>query len=171
LYLGYNGGADSGLFDSEIRLFGRTSNLNWSTINHSQTGALSISATTTMTMSLTDNLANAFQASQFTNDYINLDTTNNAERTRLGNTVQSNHVVQLRHGSSGYVTVESSTRDARMSISGNAFVLNTETDCAPQVTHLTTTQRDALTATNGMIIYNTTTTQVECYENGAWRQV
>lgn len=33
---------------------------------------------------------------------------------------------------------------------------------------LTTTQRDALTATAGMIIYNTTTTTVDVYENGVW---
>ena len=33
---------------------------------------------------------------------------------------------------------------------------------------LTTTQRDALTATAGMIIYNTTTTAVNVYENGVW---
>lgn len=34
---------------------------------------------------------------------------------------------------------------------------------------LTTTQRDALTPTAGMVIYNTTTTQFNKYENGAWR--
>lgn len=32
----------------------------------------------------------------------------------------------------------------------------------------TTTQRDALTPSNGWIIYNTTTNQFEFYENGAW---
>jgi hypothetical protein len=32
----------------------------------------------------------------------------------------------------------------------------------------TTTQRNALTAANGMMIYNTTSNQFEGYENGAW---
>ena len=34
---------------------------------------------------------------------------------------------------------------------------------------LTTTQRDALTPTAGMMVYNSTTTQFNKYENGAWR--
>ncbi len=33
---------------------------------------------------------------------------------------------------------------------------------------MTTTQRNALTATNGMVLYNTTTNQMEGYINGAW---
>lgn len=33
---------------------------------------------------------------------------------------------------------------------------------------MTTTQRDALTASNGMMVYNTTTNQFEGYENDAW---
>ena len=33
----------------------------------------------------------------------------------------------------------------------------------------TTTERDALTPTNGMVIYNSTTSQMEAYDNGAWR--
>jgi hypothetical protein len=36
------------------------------------------------------------------------------------------------------------------------------------VPRMTTTQRNALTAVNGMIIYNTTTNQFNFYENGAW---
>ena len=31
-----------------------------------------------------------------------------------------------------------------------------------------TTQRDALAATNGMVIYNTTDNKFQGYENGAW---
>jgi hypothetical protein len=37
-----------------------------------------------------------------------------------------------------------------------------------RVSQLTTTQRDAMTPENGMIIYNTTTNQFNFYENGAW---
>ena len=37
-----------------------------------------------------------------------------------------------------------------------------------QVNSLTTTERDALTAANGMIIYNTTDNKFQGYENGAW---
>jgi hypothetical protein len=33
---------------------------------------------------------------------------------------------------------------------------------------LTTTQRDALTATNGLMIYNTTTSKFQGYAGGAW---
>src|SRR4051812_16909855 len=37
-----------------------------------------------------------------------------------------------------------------------------------KVNSLTTVQRDALTPANGMLIYNTTNTRFEKYENGAW---
>lgn len=36
------------------------------------------------------------------------------------------------------------------------------------VPRMTTAQRDALSAVNGMIVYNTTTNQFNFYENGAW---
>jgi hypothetical protein len=36
------------------------------------------------------------------------------------------------------------------------------------VPRMTTTQREALTAVNGMVIYNTTTNAFNFYENGAW---
>jgi redox-sensitive bicupin YhaK (pirin superfamily) len=68
---------------------------------------------------------------------------------------------------SGTLAIFNGTRDAQLSVSGNALVLNDQTDVAPQVTQLDTTQRDNLTATNGMIIYNITTGQFEGYD-GAW---
>ena len=37
-----------------------------------------------------------------------------------------------------------------------------------QVNSLTTGQRDALTAANGMIIYNSTDSKLQGYEGGAW---
>ncbi len=36
------------------------------------------------------------------------------------------------------------------------------------VPRMTTVQRDAITATDGMVIYNTTDNQFDFYENGAW---
>ena len=33
---------------------------------------------------------------------------------------------------------------------------------------LTTTERDALTAANGMLVYNTSPTTLQGYENGSW---
>lgn len=48
-------------------------------------------------------------------------------------------------------------------VSGLTLVLSDFT--AP---NMTTAERDALTAVNGMIIYNTTTNVFNFYENGAW---
>ena len=61
-------------------------------------------------------------------------------------------------GESGVVTTQSGL------IISNA--LGTEYLTIPS---LTTTQRDALTPTAGMLVYNSTTTQFNKYENGAWR--
>ena len=36
------------------------------------------------------------------------------------------------------------------------------------LTRMTTVQRDALTAVNGMVLYNTNNNRLEAYENGAW---
>jgi hypothetical protein len=50
----------------------------------------------------------------------------------------------------------------------SAIVELSSTTGALLLTRMTTTQRNALTAVNGMVIYNTTTGVVEAYEGGAW---
>lgn len=50
----------------------------------------------------------------------------------------------------------------------SALLTLTSTTGALLLTRMTTTQRNALTATNGMVIYNTTTGQVEAYTGGSW---
>ena len=54
----------------------------------------------------------------------------------------------------------------KVEINGGLEV-STTTD-ALIVPRMTTTQRDALTGVNGMIIYNTTTNAFNFYENGSW---
>lgn len=58
------------------------------------------------------------------------------------------------------IGTSSPATSARLEIAGTTGAL--------LVPRLTTTQRDALTAVNGMIIYNTTTNTMQGYINGAW---
>ena len=37
-----------------------------------------------------------------------------------------------------------------------------------RVANMTTTERNALTAANGMVIYNSTTNKMQAYENNSW---
>ena len=47
----------------------------------------------------------------------------------------------------------------------------TSTTGALLLPRMTTAQRNALTAVNGMLIYDTTLNQTQTYENGGWRQI
>jgi hypothetical protein len=53
--------------------------------------------------------------------------------------------------------------DEKLHVNGNAKVAG-----FVQFGSLTTVERDALTAANGMVIYNTTDNKFQGYENGAW---
>jgi hypothetical protein len=53
-------------------------------------------------------------------------------------------------------------------ISGDASIRCSATDAAFMPNVLTTTQRDAISAENGMLIYNSTTNVIEARQSGAW---
>ena len=65
--------------------------------------------------------------------------------------------------SDGRLSINSQTANATLDVNGNAKI-GTEL----LLGSMTTTQRAALTAANGMIIYNTTDNKFQGYENGAW---
>jgi len=108
------------------------------------------------------------------------DTTANAVKTSI------KHVTVDKTGASptsaiAFLTQTSSTVSLEaMRIVGNHLVIGTTTDVtsaqlqvggttgALLLSRLTTTQRDALTPTNGMILYNSTLGKFQGYEAGAW---
>lgn len=55
-------------------------------------------------------------------------------------------------------------------ISGTSIAV-TGTAGAMKLNTVTTTQRNALTAANGMVVYNSTTSKIEAYAGGAWVQL
>jgi hypothetical protein len=64
-------------------------------------------------------------------------------------------------GINGTLTAEP---DANLHVTGNVKISGGEL----LLGNMTTTERDALTAANGMIIYNTTLNKFQGYENGSW---
>ncbi len=71
-------------------------------------------------------------------------------------------------GSSNGIVIDSSGSVGIGTTSPQGALDVNSTTGALIVPRMTTAQRDALTAMNGMIIYNTTTNQFNFYENGAW---
>lgn len=74
---------------------------------------------------------------------------------------KSQHMGALAVGGADIDTAPNAAASIDLQATDKALILN----------RLTTTQRDALTAVEGMTLYNTTTDQLEAYVDSAWRQV
>lgn len=64
--------------------------------------------------------------------------------------------------------VKAVTFYGEQAIVGDIQVDTVDVGSTLKVASLTTTQRNALTAANGMLIYNTTDNKFQGYEAGAW---
>lgn len=96
---------------------------------------------------------------------------NNANNAIIGFGVQSGNSVRIAPGGTARVTIEATTGNVGIGTTAPAASAKLEissTTGALLLPRMTTTQRNALTAVNGMIIYNTTTGVIEGYEGGAW---
>jgi hypothetical protein len=81
-------------------------------------------------------------------------------------------MILVPYDSTGNFTVSNIivfTSTGRLSIgAGDAPAAKLDVGGEVLLGRLTTTERDALTAVNGMILYNTTLNKFQGYENGAW---
>jgi hypothetical protein len=98
-------------------------------------------------------------------------------RVNLANTTGSNQLAiggngigwirQDVDGSLRRTLLNATTADVTTFTPSTALEIN-GTNGAVLLPRLTTAQRDALTPTNGMILYNTTTSKLQAYAGGAW---
>ena len=76
--------------------------------------------------------------------------------------LRTNNTVRIFINTNGHIGIGTSTPAT------SALLDLTSTTGALLLTRMTTTQRDALTAVNGMLIYNSTLNKFQGRENGAW---
>lgn len=88
-------------------------------------------------------------------------TTNNTvyvENLNVNGLISGTTAIGIVTTNSGGVSINSTTGNVWLDSQAGGLILN----------RLTTTERNALTAINGMLIYNTTLNKFQGYENGAW---
>lgn len=100
--------------------------------------------------------------------------TSDDKSTKLHHTFDGsgNPITNISSGADGSESLDMQISQGRASVGGaletSAALSVQSTTGAFLLPRMTETQRDALTAANGMIIYNTTTDNVDAYEAGSW---
>jgi hypothetical protein len=69
----------------------------------------------------------------------------------------------------GKIGINTHTPSATLEVAGGTIISGSTSYL--KLPNLTTTQRDALTASNGMLIYNSTENRFEGYKNGSWVEI
>jgi parallel beta-helix repeat protein len=126
-------------------------------INTNASGVLGCNTATLLTNSLTDNVTDAFDLQEGTNNYININTTNSSENISFGNATTNPSYNFL---GSGTLTVSGDSQ-----FNGNLVV------AAGQSLTLTggnTASRPG-SPTEGMLYFDTDTDRLLTYANGKWR--
>jgi hypothetical protein len=96
-------------------------------------------------------------------DRINIPARTSSNQVVIG----SNNVNWLTRFTGGGWLINNTASAVTTQTPSTAFEVNGTTG-AVLLPRLTTAQRDALTPTNGMILYNTTTDKLQAYAAGAW---
>ena len=96
-------------------------------------------------------------------DFIGIDIADLALGSGLNISLRSQHEdMEMRHAGSGVFGANAAPANASVGLEVQS------TTKSLMLPRMATTQRNALTALNGMMIYNTTNGVVEAYEGGAW---
>jgi len=122
-------------------------------------GAYALSAN-----SIGGNTALGYNAGRFISDGTTPNTTGSASIFIGANTKA------LADGNANQIVIGDSAvgEGANTTVIGNSWMATTHLFGAVRVGSKTTAERDALTAVNGMILYNSTLNKFQGYENGAW---
>ena len=147
-------------------LGGTTSNIDFNITN---SNALTIKGTTSAIILQGDGATFIARTTGTATPGFNVEDSGSVLRMSFGYS-PSNDVGFIGYGGNAHLTVNSGGRIGIgvTSAATSALLELSSTTGALLVTRMTTTQKNALTAVNGLVVYDSTLNKFQGYENGAW---